>query len=356
MSLKDRLSAQIRQGGPLTIAQYMTACLHDPQHGYYATRPGIGADGDFVTAPVVSQMFGELLGLWAVETWRGLGRPDPVLLVEVGPGDGPLISDALRAARLDAAFLAAIELWLVETSAPLAAAQRARLAAVSAPANWADGVGQLPQGAPMILIANELLDCLPARQFVRGADGWAERMVAVDGAGELCFALSACVGGEAPGVDAPIGSVVEVCAAQTAFAAEVAARIVRWGGAALLIDYGRDAPGAGDTLQALQAHQKVDPLASPGEADLTVHADFPAVMAAARAEGANAGLVGQGEFLRRLGIEARAAALAKARPDQVDVIARQLARLIDEDQMGGLFKAACLFAPQGPPPPGFEAP
>jgi NADH dehydrogenase [ubiquinone] 1 alpha subcomplex assembly factor 7 len=356
MSLKDRLSAQIRQGGPLTIAQYMTACLHDPNDGYYATHPSIGADGDFITAPAVSQMFGELLGLWAVETWRGLGRPDPVLLVEVGPGDGSLIADALRAARLDPAFLAAMELWLVETSAPLAAAQRARLAAVSAPANWAAGVGQLPPGAPMILIANELLDCLPARQFVRAADGWAERMVALDAAGDLGFALSACVGGEAPGVDAPIGSVVEVCAAQTAFAAEIAARIVRWGGAALLIDYGRAAPGVGDTLQALRAHQKVHSLASPGEADLTVHADFPAVMAAARAEGANASLLSQGEFLRRLGIEARADALARARPNRAEVIARQLARLIDEDQMGELFKAACLWAPQSPPPPGYGAP
>jgi NADH dehydrogenase [ubiquinone] 1 alpha subcomplex assembly factor 7 len=354
MSLAERLKARIRATGPIGVDAFMTACLHDPEHGYYATRPALGEDGDFITAPLVSQMFGELIGLWAAETWRGLGRPAPLRLVEVGPGDGTLIADALRAARLAPDFLAAADLWLVETSAPLAERQRRRLGEV--PARWAETLEAVPGGAPMILIANELLDCLPAAQFVRRPEGWAERVVGLDAAGELAFGLAPP--GRlpaAPTQDAtPPGTLVEVSPAQAAFAAAVARRIARWGGAGLLIDYGGE-PGAGDTLQALKAHRKVAPLASAGEADLTVHADFRAVLAAARAEGAQAGLLTQGAFLRRLGIEQRAAALARARPDRAEVVARQLARLVDDDQMGRLFKAACLFAQGEPAPPGFES-
>jgi NADH dehydrogenase [ubiquinone] 1 alpha subcomplex assembly factor 7 len=352
MSLKDRLVAEIRATGPMTVARYMTACLHDPQGGYYATRPALGEDGDFITAPMISQMFGELIGLWAVETWRGMGAPDRVMLVEAGPGTGVLMQDALRAARLAPAFIAAADLWLIETSAPLAAVQRERLAGGPLSPTWAAGLDDLPAGLPMILIANELLDCLPARQLVRTETGWAERMVGLDDAGELMFGL-ALRDGPGPDLDVAPGAVVEFSEQQTAFATTLAGRLVSHGGAALLIDYGRAAPGAGDTFQALQRHRKVDPLSHPGEADLTVHADFPAVIAEARAAGARGGLKTQGEFLLRLGIETRAAALAQARPDQADVIARQLARLIEPDQMGDLFKAACLFA-GGPPPPGFE--
>jgi len=352
MSLEDRLVADIRATGPMTIALYMSACLHDPLDGYYATRPALGEDGDFITAPMISQMFGELIGLWAVETWRGMGAPPKVLLVEAGPGTGVLMQDALRAARLAPDFIAAADLWLIETSAPLVRLQRERLAGGPLSPTWATGLDDLPADAPMILIANELLDCLPARQLVRTESGWAERMVGLDDAGGLVFGL-APRDGPGPDLDVAQGAMVEFSEQQTAFAAALAARLTRHGGAALLIDYGRAAPGAGDTFQALRRHRKVDPLSSPGQADLTVHADFPAVIAAARAAGARADLQTQGDFLRRLGIETRAAALAHARPDQADVIARQLARLIDPDQMGDLFKAACLFA-GGPPPPGFE--
>jgi len=355
MSLKDRLKAEIRAGGPMGIDRYMAACLYDPKDGYYATRPALGEDGDFITAPMVSQMFGELIGAWAVEVWRRMGRPARVLLAEMGPGDGGLMSDALRAARLDSGFTAAVEVWLIEISAPLSAIQQARLGDGAPAPRWSTTLAKLPDDAPLILIANELLDCLPTRQFVRLEDGWAERAVGLDADGELCFGL-APPGASAPeaiaGRDAEVGQIAESSASQYALAADIAHRVGAQGGAALLIDYGDDT-GVGDTLQALKAHTKVGPLETPGEADLTVHADFWAVRTAAEAEGAGVAITEQGAFLRRLGIDARAAALAAARPDQTAVIARQLARLTDADQMGSLFKAACLYRP-GPPPPGFE--
>ena len=348
MSLKHRLAAEIAADGPIDIAVFMTRCLHDPLDGYYATRPALGERGDFITAPLVSQMFGELIGLWLLETWRGLGSPARFVLAEVGPGDGTLMADLLRAARLDPGFLDAAELWLVETSAPLKALQAQRLG--EAAPRWATSLDPLPADAPLLLIANELLDCLPARQFQRTTSGWAERVVGLDDTGALAFGLR-----PAPVQlgDAPVGAVIERSLAQEAFASALAARLARQGGAALLIDYGRDTPGCGDTLQALAGHRKVSPLEAPGEADLTVHADFPAVLRAARAGGASGALLSQGEFLRRLGIEVRAAALAKARPDRAETIARQLARLTGPDQMGELFKAAALWT--GPTPPAFEA-
>lgn len=345
--LKARLAAQIAQTGPLTIAQYMTACLHDPQDGYYATRPAIGEPGDFLTAPMVSQMFGELIGVWAASAWRAMGEPDPFLLVEMGPGDGTLMEDLLRAGRALPGFLAAAEVWLVETSAPLMARQRARLGAA---VRWAQSLDEVPGGRPMLLVANELLDCLPARQFVRTAIGWMEQVVGLGEAGELVFGR---VPAAAPITDAPDGAVVEVSAPQAALGAMLGARVVRDGGAALLIDYGRDRPGFGDTLQALKRHRKVDPLACPGEADLTVHADFPAVMAAAEREGAAGAILTQAEFLARMGIGERAEALVRARPDKAARIGRQLHRLVAGDQMGQLFKACCLHAP-GWTPPAFE--
>ena len=351
MGLRDRLIAQVRESGPMSVAQYMTACLHDPQDGYYATRPALGADGDFITAPLVSQMFGELIGLWAVACWQAMGRPSPFRLVEMGPGDGTLMDDMLRAARLAPDFGAAADVWLVETSAPLRARQRQVL---GDGVSWAGSLAEIPDEAPMILIANELLDCLPPRQFVRTERRWAERVVGLNDAGELAFGLAgAAIGGLAP--DAPAGSVLEQSPAQEALGAEIGARIAADGGAALLIDYGRDQPGFGDTLQALRRHVKESPLASPGAADLTVHADFPAVLAAAAREGAaTAPILTQGEFLVRLGIGARAEALTAARPDRSEVIERQLERLVSPDQMGELFKAVCIHTP-GLAPPGFEA-
>jgi SAM-dependent MidA family methyltransferase len=352
MSLEQRLRARILQDGPLTAAEYMTACLHDPAAGYYATRPRLGAEGDFITAPMVSQMFGELVGLWAVETWSRLGAPAPVRLVEMGPGDGTLMQDVLRAARVAPAFLAAAEPWLVETSGPLRALQAERLA--GAGPRWAERLEDVPEGAPVLLVANELLDCLPVRQFVRTADGWAERRIGLDPDGALAFGLSPAPAGLDLPAAGPPGVVVELSAAQEALGAAVGARIARDGGAALFVDYGRDAPGPGDTLQALKRHRKVSPLETPGEADLTVHADFPAFARAARAAGAATSAIRtQAAFLRDLGIEARAAALARARPDRAEVVARQLERLVGPDQMGELFKAVVIHTP-GLAVPGFE--
>jgi SAM-dependent MidA family methyltransferase len=348
MSLRDRLVAEIAQGGPISVARYMTACLHDPDFGYYATRPALGEDGDFITAPLVSQMFGELIGVWAAAAWELMGRPDPVRLVETGPGDGTLMSDVLRAARLAPGFLDACEVWLVEVSEPLKHLQAQLL---GDRVRWAGSLAEVPGGAPLLLFANELLDCLPARQFVRTATGWAEQVVGLDDDGELTFGLANAPAGLLP--DAPVGAVYEQSAAQAALGAELGERVVRDGGAALLIDYGRATPGFGDTLQALKRHRKVDPLETPGEADLTIHADFPAVLAAAEREGAATAILTQAEFLARLGVGERAEALVRARPDKAGVIGRQLHRLVAADQMGELFKAASIHAP-GWAPPAFE--
>lgn len=351
MALRERLAGQIAATGPISLAEYMTICLHDPQAGYYATRPGLGAGGDFITAPLVSQMFGELIGLWACACWQALGAPPRFRLVEMGPGDGTLMSDLLRAAKTVPGFVEAADLWLVEISPPLRALQAERLSA--ARPQWADSLGAVPDGAPIILVANELLDCLPTRQFVRTPQGWAERMVGLDEAGELTFGLSAPLPPE--GRHGDVGAVFETSPAQAALGSEIGARLAENGGAALLIDYG---PGAGDeggdTFQALKGHQKVDPLACPGEADLTFHADFAAVAEAACAEGALARpLLTQAEFLRRLGVEARAAALAQGRPDLAGQIGRQFDRLTAPNQMGTLFKVLALHG-SGFIPPAFE--
>lgn len=349
MSLLDRLSAQIEAHGPISVAQYMTACLHDPDYGYYATRPAIGEAGDFITAPMVSQMFGELVGVWIASAWELLGRPAEVRLVEMGPGDGTLMSDILRTVRHQPGFSEAADVWLVETSDPLRELQAARLGDT---VRWAGGLDEVPGGAPLLLVANELLDCLPARQFVRTTIGWAEQLVGLDRHGALGFGLSPTpVAGLMP--DAAPGQVYEQSAAQSALGSQIGERVVRDGGAALLIDYGRAEPGFGDTLQALRRHEKVDPLARPGEADLTVHADFPSVMAAAKAEGAETALLTQARFLARMGIGARAEALVRARPDRTAVLGRQLNRLISADEMGELFKACVIHSP-GWTPPAFE--
>jgi SAM-dependent MidA family methyltransferase len=349
MSLLDRLAAEIAANGPISVARYMTVCLHDPRFGYYATRPALGEGGDFITAPLVSQMFGELIGVWLASAWELMGRPPQVRLVEMGPGDGTLMEDVLRTIRVAPAFQAAADPWLVETSGPLEAQQRRRL---DGQARWAGSLDQVPGDAPLLLVANELLDCLPARQFVRTPIGWCEQLVGLDRYGALAFVRSPTLAaGLLP--DGPEGAVYEQSAAQAGLGAALGARVAAADGAALLIDYGRSLSGFGDTLQALSRHQKVDPLARPGEADLTVHADFPAVMAAAEHEGAKTAILTQAEFLARLGVGARCEALVRARPDRAAILGRQLNRLISGDEMGELFKA-CVIHSQGWTPPAFE--
>lgn len=356
MSLKDRLAREIALTGPMTVADYVVRCLHDPQDGYYATRPAIGASGDFITAPMVSQMFGELIGLWAIELWRRLGAPERVRLVEVGPGDGTLMADALRAARLDPDFLHAVDLVLIEPSPPLRAAQARMLADSDVHPRWVSALDRIETDAPVILIANEVLDCLPARQFVRTEDGWAERRIGVDDDGGLTFGLVKITGGfRRPDFSVEPGQTVEISDQQAAFGRDLGTIVKAAGGAALLIDYGRAKPEAGDTLQALKRHRKVDPLETPGEADLTQWADFPTVLeAAVHAGGDVTGCRSQGEFLRRLGIEHRAAALKAGRPDAAATIDRQLERLVGDAEMGALFKACAIFSPRSLTVPGFE--
>ena len=349
MSLRERLAAEIAAGGPISVAQYMTACLHDPRYGYYATRPAIGETGDFITAPMISQMFGEMIGVWAASAWALMGRPATLRLVEMGPADGTLMGDILKTVRHAEGFPQAADVWLVETSEPL---RRLQAKALGKGVRWAGSLADVPGGAPTLVVANELLDCLPARQFVRTAIGWAEQVVGLDAEGELAFGLAGTpVGTLLP--DAAPGQVFEQSPAQAALGAELGRRIAADGGAALLIDYGRAEPGFGDTLQALLRHQKVDPLACPGEADLTVHADFPAVMAAARAEGAEAAIITQAAFLARMGIGERAEAVVRAAPGKTGALGRQLHRLVGGDEMGELFKA-CVIHSRDWTPPAFE--
>ena len=356
MSLKDRLAREIALTGPMTVADFVVRCLHDPADGYYATRPALGEGGDFITAPMVSQIFGELIGLWAIELWNRLGAPDRFRLVEVGPGDGTLMADLLRAARLSPAFLEACDLILIEPSAPLRAVQARRLADSDLDPRWVADLTAVDTDAPVILVANEVLDCLPARQFVRTETGWMERRVGVDDAGGLVLGLSAVTGGfTRPDFAVEPGQVMEQSDAQAAFGRDLGALIAASGGAALLIDYGRDRPGPGDTLQALRRHRKVDPLADPGEADVTQWADFPVVLESAVRAGADVtGCMGQGEFLHLLGIEPRADRLKDARPDAALIIERQVNRLTAPEEMGELFKVAAVFSPSSLIVPGFE--
>lgn len=365
--LFEILSRRIAAAGPLSLAEYMAEALGHPRHGYYATRDPLGAAGDFVTAPEISQMFGELLGLWCAACWDRLGRPDPVLLAELGPGRGTLMADALRAARVMPGFLGALRLHLVETSPVLRAAQAAALESVAAagpelaaPPSWHATAAELPDG-PLLLLANEFFDALPVRQFQRTPVGWRERRIGWDAdIGGLRWVLAAAPDPAAALIDptldsAPVGAIAEVGLAGRVLAAELGRRIAAEGGAALIIDYGYAAPGTGDTFQAVRRHRFADPLAAPGEADLTAHVDFAALAAVARQAGAVPhGPLPQGEFLRRLGIAERAAMLrARAVPGRSAAIDTALDRLTDPDQMGTLFKVLALAAPTMGAPPGF---
>jgi SAM-dependent MidA family methyltransferase len=344
--LRNRIAAE----GPIRLDAWWTLCLWHPAHGYYATRDPLGAAGDFVTAPEISQMFGELIGLWLAQVWDDQGRPDPFVLAELGPGRGTLMRDALRAAAALPGFRAAARLWLVEASPPLRALQ-ARTLAADAP-RWAAGVGELPEG-PLFVVGNEFVDALPIRQFQRVGTVWRERHVGLAD-DRLAFVWARPQG--APWLDArfplaPDGAIVEVNAAAEAVAAALGARIAGQGGAALLIDYGAW-DGTGDTLQALRAHRPVDPLADPGAADLTAHVCFRALAEAARPARAW-GPTAQGVFLERLGITARARALARG--PAATAVAAAHRRLTHPDEMGNLFRFLALLPEAALAPPGLDA-
>jgi NADH dehydrogenase [ubiquinone] 1 alpha subcomplex assembly factor 7 len=355
--LAGRLKRHIRSHGPLTIAAFMAMALHDPQAGYYARRQPLGAAGDFVTAPEISQIFGELIGLWCADLWQRMGKPDPVIVAELGPGRGVLLEDFLRAAAGVPGFRQAMRLHLVEASPLLRAEQQRRLAAAD-PA-WLAQPDQLPEG-PLLLIANEFLDALPIRQLVRGREHWAERLVALDADDRLSFAQ----GPESPALTLlvpperrgdPPGTIFELCTAATALAASLAERLRRQPGTALFIDYGYIEDTSGSTLAAIGGHQPAGILDAPGTADLSAHVDFAAFAAAARVGGAPVyGPAPQGEFLRALGAELRLAALLRrARPEQRATLETGLRRLIDPAGMGTLFKVLAITSPGLPAPAGF---
>jgi SAM-dependent MidA family methyltransferase len=307
---------------------------------YYATRDPLGAAGDFTTAPEISQMFGELAGLWLADLWDRAGRP-PAAYVELGPGRGTLAVDALRAMR-KAGCTPAVH--LVETSPALRRAQARHLP----DAIWHDDVATLPGDRALLVVANEFFDALPIRQYVRGASGWQERQVGWDGTrfvpepGPRTDAANGFP-------DAPPGAILERRPAADAVLAHLAPRIATQGGTLLAIDYGHATTAPGDTLQAVRAHAFVDPFADPGEADLTAHVDFAALRAAAAPLVAS-GPVDQGEWLLRLGIATRAAMLARAAPDRADDVAAAYRRLTAAEEMGRLFKVMALTAPHWPEP------
>lgn len=349
-ALAAHLAARITAEGPMTVASFMADCLLHPTMGYYTTRPPFGAEGDFTTAPEISQMFGELLGLCLAQAWLDQGAPPSFTLAELGPGRGTLMADLMRATRAVPGFHAAACLVLVEASPRLRALQAKALAPYDV--TWADDSAALPEG-PLFLIANEFFDALPIRQFVKDTKGWRERMVGLTG-DTLTFGLSEAQPSAA--LDArfgedPPGTLVEICPQAAGQMAEIARRISEHGGLALVCDYG-GWHSKGDTLQAVKAHRFVPPLEEPGLVDLTAHVDFEALALAAAP--LRARYTPQGQFLTALGIDARAARLAQNLTGAALESHRAAHhRLTDAAEMGSVFKVLGLTRPDAPTPPGF---
>ena len=356
--LAAEIAAIIADGGPIGVDRFMALALGHPVLGYYVTRDPFGAEGDFTTAPEMSQMFGELLGAWAADVWTAMGAPPRTRLVELGPGRGTLLADVLRVAHRLPGFAGAIDLHLVEISPALREIQRRTLADCGRPVSWVASLDDVPPG-PAIVLANEFFDTLPVRHYVRKPRGWHERLVGF-GNGALAFGLAPQ---PEPGItlDAPDGAILEIGLAAQGLARALAEHLVRNEGAALVIDYGYMVPAFAETLQAVRRHRFTDPLSAPGEADLSAHVDFGGLTRAARTAGAAVhGPVPQGTFLRGLGITARAAVLKRrATAEAAAAIDAALDRLTgdgtaEQPGMGQLFKVLCIAAPGLPVPPGFS--
>lgn len=354
-NLKARIMDLIGLEGPIPVADYMAICLYDPQQGYYTTRDPFGSGGDFITAPEVSQMFGELIGAWVVAAWRALGRPSPPIVGEIGPGRGTLMKDMVRTIlRIAPELHSVAEFRLVEVSPRLAETQAATLRDMPGRFTWHRDIDELP-GQPVFIVGNELFDAVPIRQYVRTAHGWRERCVAVDD-GNLVF--TAGVGSldesllPTGAADAPQGAIAEIAPARSALMEKIATRIADDGGAGLFVDYGYFTPATGDSFQALSRHAHADPLAEPGKADLTTHVDFAALAAAAREAGLHAQLATQGDFLLRMGLLERAGRLgANADAAGRERISEAVERLAGPDQMGELFKIIAISSRSLPPFP-----
>lgn len=360
MSLTNRLIRRIRETGPVPVAEYMTLCLLDPKDGYYPTRDPIGAGADFITAPEVSQMFGELIGVWVAQAWAAMGEPEIFNIAEAGPGKGTMLADMLRVLAKAPGLGTAIRLHLIEASAALMAVQAQTLSTFPQAAHWCDSIAMTGQG-PMVLLGNEFLDCLPVRQFVFHAGHWRERMVDMDEDGSFIFTLAQSPLPEAdvqlwlPQVKSPQANMlVEARPGVHTLVQALADRAKSAPVVALFIDYGQAGFEPGDTLQAVSGHKKVDPLARPGEVDLTARVDFSELSRIAQTAGFSvSGPVSQAGFLDRMGLMQRASVLRTARPDQRSKIARQVHRLTDDQEMGELFKVIAICSPDLPTLPGF---
>lgn len=326
--LQKIIDGIIATEGPLSIDRYMGLCLGHPVHGYYMTRDPFGERGDFMTAPEISQMFGELLGVWCATAWAVMGKPRTFNLVELGPGRGTLMADILRASRAMAGFREAAEIHLVETSPTLRKVQAEKIGLA---VTWHDSLASLPE-APLVLVANEFFDAIPIRQFEKRDRQWFERCVGAEGFGLMPAALDATQGMN--------GDVIEFAPKRQAIAQDIGARLAEQKGVALIIDYGHLQTAPGDTLQAVRAHEYVDITDRPGESDITSHVDFEALGKAMVQAGALVPpAITQRSFLQAMGIEARAAILsAKADPDVAEIMVRAVARLVAEETMGNLFK------------------
>jgi NADH dehydrogenase [ubiquinone] 1 alpha subcomplex assembly factor 7 len=363
--LTEHLKRRIAVEGPVSVASFMGDALGHPKFGYYITADRFGAAGDFITAPEISQMFGELIGLWCAHTWAAMGSPERMNLVELGPGRGTLMRDALRATAMLPPFREALRVHMVETSPVLRARQGEMLASALQGGEpvWHDSLATVPDG-PLLVIANEFFDALPIRQFEKTPHGWTERLVDTDPeSGKFRFVLDRRPGPVEALIPArvrisPVGSVFEICPVATAIARELGARLAASGGAAVIIDYGHPRSAAGETLQAVRRHAFVPVLDDPGSADLTAHIDFEMLGDAARAGGASAwGPVTQGGFLTALGIHERAAMLRqRATPEQAADIDSAVRRLIGETEMGTLFKVLAITGPGQDTPAGFDPP
>ncbi|MFC5445545.1 class I SAM-dependent methyltransferase [Rhizobium halophytocola] len=352
-ALGDKIKSLIRANGPMSVTDYFSLCLADPEHGYYQTRNPFGSSGDFVTAPEVSQLFGEMVGLFLVHAWQAHGQPLPVRLVEVGPGRGTMMSDILRVtARVAPDFYAGATVHLVETSDRLQAVQKKTLSRHGDKISWQHGFDELPDGFTL-LVANELFDAIPLRQFVKSGTSFRERMVSLDADDNLAFTVGVATLDPAYLQDftrlPDDGTIFEIAPARLSVLQVMCERLKAFGGTTLLIDYGHLTTGFGDTLQAVMAHEFDDPLAHPGLADLTSHVDFEQLVRLAQAlEMQVNGCMHQGDFLRGLGLEQRAQALANGKsPGIQHDIAIAVDRLAGAGpgKMGELFKVLCLSSP-----------
>lgn len=354
LSLPEMIDMQIRTTGPMSVATYMGLCLTHPTKGYYKSDDPLGTAGDFVTAPEISQMFGELIGFFLVNLWQQMGSPKDFTLLELGPGRGTLMADILRVACRAEGFRDGLDLRLFETNPALIAQQHARLEAYGA--KWIDGFDKVGSG-PLLVVANEFFDALPIRQFVRTEDGWHERMIGTNN-GRRVFGLNPTPipASAMPDTlaDAELNAVLEVGLASGEVMNRLATTVSTQGGAILAIDYGYARTQTGETLQGVRRHQYADVLDAPGEVDLSAHVDFEAIGTVAAKAGLTVQpLATQAQFLTRMGINERTSSLIAANPASANDLTAARDRLIGSDQMGTLFKAFCAASP-GLQPPGFE--